>query len=211
MPAPSEPLLKVLRDALVKRGRTVADLASESAIDRTRLRRVLKGTEPLTVDELIALSNALQLEASEVAGASMMEAMENAALAVAPAVVPPSGPAVDPWGNHVEQLFRVGFGLGCDFFFLADVAQLDDSGVPEPVRARYRGKELPIKLDAAYHRYNEPTYAEGAITITLSFDTLRACTFPWSAVRQVVFFPAAVEAATEPVRPAGKPFLRLVE
>lgn len=197
----------------MRRGRTVADVAQQAALDRGRLRRVLKGTDGLLVDELITLSQVLQLAPSDLGvDADDIPAAATAAPGLrlvdvdAPAQVAPSV-SVDPWGNHVEQLFRVGFGLACDFFFLSDAAQLMESGVPDSVLSRFRGKDLPIKLDAAFHRHMDPQYGEHGIRLVLSFDTLRACTFPWAAVRQVVFFPAPVEAA--PVEPE-RPKLRLV-
>ena len=48
---------------------------------------------------------------------------------------------------------------------------------------------MPIKLDAAYHKYNQPLYDATAITLTLSFDALYECRFPWSAIKQVIFYP----------------------
>jgi transcriptional regulator with XRE-family HTH domain len=208
---PSDPVLQALREALARRGRTVAEVASQTGLDRAHLRRALKGTDALTVDDLIALSNALQLGPSDL-GAEVPEspaaAVSGLRLVAAPEEEPPAPElGVDPWGNHVEQLFRVGFQLGCDFFFLSTADQLEGSGVPESVLARFRGKELPVKLDAAYHRFNEPKYGPEGVTLLLSFDALCRCTFPWAAVRQVVFFPATPEAApAEPERPK----LRLV-
>jgi hypothetical protein len=58
--------------------------------------------------------------------------------------------------------------------------------------------------------------AEG-IHLRLGFDALYDCFFPWTAIRQVRFFPATPELDDEPEeeaapdKPAGAPFLRLVE
>ena len=115
-------------------------------------------------------------------------------------------------------MFEVGFGLGCTFFFQAEASQLEDSGVPRMVLDRYQGGELPIQLDAAYHSYNEPEFDTFGVTLKLSFDAIYTCTFPWSSIRRVAFFPEAYEpepdepeAEEEPPPPKGAPFLRLVE
>ena len=102
-------------------------------------------------------------------------------------------------------MFRTAFALGCDFFFLAEAAQLEDSGVPGHVLKQYDGQELPIKLDAAYHSYNEPRYHSESITLTLSFDQLYECTFPYSSVKRFVLFPVPFEAPTQPEPPPEEP------
>jgi hypothetical protein len=66
-----------------------------------------------------------------------------------------------------------------------------------------------------YHAYNEPRYHEHGITLTLSFDALYDCTFPWSAIKQFIFFPVSPDAqqpkpdSDEDKSPSG-PHLRLV-
>jgi hypothetical protein len=98
----------------------------------------------------------------------------------------------NPWGNHPEQLFRIGFALGCDFFFIADTSALADSGVPAAT-LKSSGKNLSIGLDARFHADNAPRYDEAGVTLTLSFDRLYDCRFPWTSIRQVIFFPAPPE------------------
>lgn len=213
---PSDPVLAWLRQLIEKRGINTAALAERCQIPRARMRKLLVGAEPMLVDELLRVSTALELSPAdmglpEAAG----EPPEAAPTDPAP---PPEGPRVDPWGNHPEQLFRVAFGLGCDFFFLAAADQLDDSGVPGQTLAQYRGRELPIKLDAAYHGYNNPRFDDGGITLTLSFDQLYDCRFPWTSIRQFILYPAPPEpgAKPEPTDEApdegakGRPHLRLV-
>lgn len=208
MASRSDPVLTWLRDLVQKRGLNTAELSRRCELPRARLRKVLAGAEPMLVDELLAISNALELSPADM-GMPQLEG--------APDEPPESGePAedsggIDMFGNHVEQLFRVGFALGCDFFFEARLEALDDSGVPEQVLGHYRDlgvADLPIKLDATYHQYNEPRYGDSGITLTLSFSTgLHDCTFPWAAVRRVIFFPEPFEQPeTEPDRPV----LRLV-
>lgn len=126
--------------------------------------------------------------------------------------------ALDPEGNQVRQLFEVGFGLGCTFFFQAKTALLQESGVPRAVLERYADRELPIQLDAAYHAYNEPEYTTHGVTLKLSFDAIYTCTFPWAAITRLAFFPEPPpepepepEEEEEPPSGGRPPFLRLVE
>ncbi|MCA9572245.1 MAG: helix-turn-helix transcriptional regulator, partial [Myxococcales bacterium] len=188
MPRPSEPLLAWLRTMLKDRGLNTAHVAEKSGIERSRIKRILGGSDPMTVDELMQLSDALDLDPSDLANQRLPEApAAGPQLAEAPAE---DGPDVDPFGNQPEQLFRIAFALGCTFFFIADPTQLEGSGVPEAVLRKHASQgQLPIKLEAAYHKYNEPRYDAAGITLTLSFDALYDCTFPWSSVLQFVLFP----------------------
>lgn len=201
---PSEPLLAWIRTQMDRRGLNTAALADKAGLERTRLRRVLSGSQPMQVDELLVVSRALELRPSDFgleAPAGGEEEEPDLALAgEEDDDTDDQGPvAVDPWGNQPEQVFRVGFALGCDFLFLADVDALDDSGVPPHVLQDYRdrGRDLPIRLDASYHRYYDPRYDTDGITLTLGFDQLYECRFPWHAVKQVTLFPEPPEAAGE--------------
>lgn len=144
-----------------------------------------------------------------------------AARSVAPAPPPPPREpddaryVIDPFGVQAEQVIRLAFGMGINFRFVADTAQLKTSGVPADVLRRFP-EAMPIQLDAAYHRYNKPEYHEQGVSMMLSFDTVRSCFFPWSSIRQIIL---AVDAP-EPVSPAdptpdeptpGRPALRLVK
>jgi hypothetical protein len=180
---------------LDKRDLNVGALAQRTGLPRARLRRVLSGGEPMIVDELLTISQALELDPTEL-GLSVPALEEPTegpgALALAgseSAEVVETKVSVDPWGNHPRQLFEVAFGLGCDFFFFSEVAELVDSGVPQSVLSKYEGGRLPLKLDAAFHEYNNPRYSETLLTIDLSFDAIYTCRFPWSAIKQVVFYP----------------------
>jgi transcriptional regulator with XRE-family HTH domain len=216
MPRPSDPLLAWLRTHLERKRLNTARLAESAGIERARLRKILAGTEPMLVDELLGISRALDLSPSDLAGADIPEVIPGAE--ARPLRVAEDdedvGPKVDPWGNQPEQLFRIAFGLGCDFFFLSEAAQLEKSGIPESVLTQYRGRDLPVKLDAAYHQYNQPRYDPVAVTLTLSFDALYDCRFPWSAIKQVIFYPVPPEPEpTEEIeeeKPKGAPHLRLV-
>ena len=68
---------------------------------------------------------------------------------------------VDSLGNQPRQLFEFAFALNCDFLFMARTADLSGSKVPAAVLDRYAGRDLPIKMDAAYHSHNQPRYDEG--------------------------------------------------
>jgi transcriptional regulator with XRE-family HTH domain len=220
---PSDPLLRWLRKTLQERRMSAPALAEKAGLDRARLRHVLAGAESMTVDELLAISRVLDLSPADFGALPDEEPM--------PAVVDEPGPVLaadddeeagipyglDPLGNHPRQLFEVAFALGCDFLFFAKSAELSGSGVPASVLDRYADRDLPIKLDAAYHQYNAPRYDEGGVTLALSFDALYECRFPWTSIRQVIFYPAPPPAPVaddedddEPA-PPKKPFLRLVE
>jgi hypothetical protein len=143
-----------------------------------------------------------------------------AARAVAPAPPPPREPddpryVIDPFGVQAEQIIRLAFGMGVNFRFVADTAQLKNSGVPADVLRRFP-EAMPIQLDAAYHRYNKPEYHEHGVSLMLSFDTVRSCFFPWSAIRQLILAvdapePVSPDDSTPDEPPAGRPALRLVK
>ncbi|MEZ4318271.1 MAG: helix-turn-helix transcriptional regulator [Myxococcota bacterium] len=218
MPRPSAPLLSWLRDMLKQKGINTAHVADASGLPRARVRKILAGTEDMTVDELMLLSGTLELDPSDLSPQAIAEAEAAAKLkADAEPPVPDEVPRVDPWGNQPEQLFKTAFEFGCDFIFLVDTARIGASGVPEAVLRQYQGRDLPIRLDAAYHKYNDPKYDADGITLTLSFDKLYDCHFQWAAVRQVAFFPHPPDpvgddedtgSSDEPE--PGVPFLRLV-
>jgi len=211
---PSAPLLKMLRDWIQKKRLNTAAAANAMGVDRARARKVLAGNEAMTVDELLALGNLLELSPEDLALGPMPEAPPSSKM---PRVVPMSAVeddtiTLDPFGNHPEQLFRSAFALGCDFMFIVATDDLQDSGVPKAVLDQYKGRELPIKLDAAYHVHNAPSYNEVGVSLALSFDALYDCSFPWSCFRQFIFFPVVPdepEPEPEP-EPDGRPTLRLI-
>lgn len=207
----SEPLLRMLRELMQKRGLNTAAVAANADLDRHRLRRVLKGSEPMTVDELLRIGQALNLSPEDLGLPTDADFPDKPSEPVEVVEAPDDALGVDPWGNHAEQLFQVGFALGCDFLFLADVTLLEGSGVPQAVLSQFAERELPIKLDATYHRYNDPHYTPNGITLTLSFDQLCECKFPWAAIKQVMFFPAPAEPpGEEEETPEERPVLRLI-
>lgn len=212
MARPSDALLAWLRDLIQQRGLNTAAVAERAGLPRARVRKLLAGSEAMLVDELMKLSEALEISPADMGlpDSSELPSGEDAVaegLATVPETPEDDDDALglDPFGNHPEQMFRTAFALGCDFFFLAEVAQLEDSGVPGHVLKQYDGQELPIKLDAAYHSYNEPRYHSESITLTLSFDQLYECTFPYSSVKRFVLFPVPFEAPTQPEPPSEEP------
>lgn len=217
MARPSDPLLAWLRKHLDRKGWNTARVAEEAGLDRARVRKVLAGHEPMLVDELLAISRSLELTPADMAGVDLPEPVPGAEavqLHVADEGLDDTLPRVDPWGNQPEQLVRVAFLLGCDFLVAFDTTQLDGSGVPEATLVSYRGKskDLAIKFDAAFHKYNQPRYDPLGLTVQLSFDAVYTCRFPWTAFRQVIFFPVASEPTDEPeeLPTPGVPHLRLV-
>jgi len=191
MARPSEPLLQWLRDILQKRGMNAAQVAQESGIKRSRVRRILSGTEPMTVDELLQISEALSLSPADMGMPVELpdEPMEEA-------IVDPDPedftPVVNPWLNHHKQLFQIAFALGCNFAFTVRIDSLVDSGVPQSILDGQRGPELMIQLDAAFHTYNNPIYGSDHLVLTLSFDAIYDCSFPWNGIERVFFSPAPV-------------------
>lgn len=227
MARPSDPLLRWLRGLLAERKLSAPALAEKASIERGRVRQILAGHDAMTVDELLQISKALSLSPTDFGlggavddvavtpgGAQLAEVEDEFDVAEPPH----DAVSVDPLGNHTRTLFEMAFALQCDFLILVDTSQLEGSGVPVSVLQRYKDRELPIKLDAAYHQYNAPKYEATAIALTLSFDALYECRFPWTAVKQLVFYPAPPPPPKEepppPPEPAAKkkaPFLRLVE
>ena len=225
---PSEPLLRLLRDMARQKGLNTAALAAAAGLERARLKHVLAGSEALTVDEFMTLSQALGLSAEDLglsAGQAGPELEDDEPddpppqlHAVGRRERPPLIPsAPDPLGNHTEQALRLAFSLGCDVLFVAESSGLEGSGVPRSVLAAYP-KALPIKLDARFHRHNDPQYLPEGLRISLSFDSLYTCVFPWAAIQQVTFFPLPPEPPDQPDDepedlPAGlrRGHLRLIE
>ena len=227
---PSEPLLRLLRDVAARKSLNTAALARAAGLDRTRLKHLLAGTEAITVDEFMALAQALEISGSDLGlqlpgGLESVEEEEEDPELARPVPLravgrrqapPPTVLEPDPLGNHSEQLFRVGFALGVDMFFLADARLLTESGIPRTVLGRYP-ENLPIRLDAAYHRHNDPQFFPEGLQLSLSFDSLCTVLFPWAAFRQITYYPLPPEAEPEPQpdpeeeKSARRSHLRLVE
>jgi transcriptional regulator with XRE-family HTH domain len=205
-------VLTWLRAALQKRDLNVAAFAEKVGEKRSVVRKVLSGKEPLTVDQLMSWTQVLEIALEDLVqvpeGVPTVEGLE-----VAPV---DDSVAISPYGLHAEQSIRMAFAMGVDFAFVADTSQLDNSGVPQTVLARFPERIL-IKLDAAYHKYNSPIYDDYGITVTLSFDSIYTCSFPWSSVVQVTVYCEPPDPTDppgdepEPEAETSRPTLRLVK
>ena len=157
----------------------------------------------MNVDEFLLISQFLDLKPTDVTNLPILQEPEgsgdssplhvigasSAAMDTQTPLAHPLEEAARPWGNQPEQLVRLAFALGCDIFLLLKTTELTESSVPENIMEPYKEGTLPIKLDSAYHHHNNPIYTEQGLSLTLSFDGLRTCFFPWHAFEQVIFLP----------------------
>lgn len=230
MSRPSEPLLQLFRSLAKKRGLNTAAMAQAANMERGRLKRVLSGGDPMTVDELIQLANGLEIDAQTLAGIGATVPMEDPTESVIKdpdksleaTIDEATDPndllteCIDPYGNHSEQVLRVAFELGCDIYCHLETSKLEDSGIPTAVQSRFP-EFLPLRLEAAYHRHNHPVFLPQGLQLHLSFDALYTCTLPWDAFQQITLFPLPWEPtgdapAPEPDNQSSPvPHLRLVD
>lgn len=196
MTRPSEPLLAWLREMIDQRGLNTAAVATRADLPRNRVRKLLAGKEPMLVDELLRISEALDLKPSDMGipdADELPDEPAERALGVVDDDDDDDAPNVNPYDNHHRQLLEVAFALGCDFAMTVHPEELLDTGIPRHVLDAHLGRLMLIQLDAAYHSYNNPRYDEGGITLTLSFDALYDVRFPWSSIHQVICTPAPWE------------------
>ena len=229
---PSDVLRVFLRKSIDARGWNTATVAQKLGVDRKAVRALLAGKRSLTVDAAADILRVLDLsedELSVVIGAvggmvelsdAEVESTDATEGRIRPvpdveveAVLPP-GFQLDPYGNHTDQILRIGFALGVDVHLLARINLLEESGIPKLVLDQY-SDYLPIRLDAAIHTYVKPRFFPDGVQLVLSFDTLRTCHLPWDSIEQVTLVPAALEPE-EPdpeiaEEPTKGPHLRLVK
>lgn len=208
MDSPSAPLLRWIRQRIDAEGHSTASIAEALKRPRAEVRRLLSGAIPMTVDDLVRLGDVLKLDPASLGLPMPEEPSTTDALLE-------GGTEPVQWRNQPRVLMQVAFELRVDVLFLVDTAML--RGVwegPDSVLDAHGKEELPIRLDAAYQRFMEPVFDDDALRLTLSFDRLYRCVFPWSAFRRVMFFPIAPEApVVEPEakpEPGKRPSLRLV-
>ncbi len=202
MSRPSEPLLRWLRERVAQEGHTTASLAEALQRSRGDVRRLLTGEEPLLVDDLVRLGDLLHLDAASLGLPAAHEPSPTEELL-------DGKPEAAIWRNQPKALVQVAFDLGIDVLFVVNADALRGTWEgPDSVLDAHEGDGLPIRLDAAYHRFMDPVLDDDALRVTLSFDTLYRCVLPWSAFGRVVFFPLAPEAPAPP--PSVRPTLRLV-
>ncbi|HMV65580.1 MAG TPA: hypothetical protein PKA64_01925 [Myxococcota bacterium] len=190
MGRPSDALLQWLRAQMDARKENISSLAKKLDMNKSELRRRLVGEEPLLVDDLIRVSEALGIT-DELSQGGM------GALPDAPEAPAPEWKA--HWENQPRLLFQLAFDYGFDFMFFATASACADWGGPERVRSQYADREIPLQLDAAYHKHMNPRMTPEGVNVLLSFnDGLFDCYFRWSAIRKVVFQPYP------PAAPPGK-------
>ena len=219
---PSEPLLNLLRTVAQKKGLNTAALAKAAGIERAHLKHVLSGAEALTVDELVQIAEVLEIGAGDLAGlpaeltapepapddggSKGPELMRSRRGGAALATVDNDGPEMpqlDPYGNHAEQILKLGLALGIDIYLLLNSSELGECGVPRAVLQKYP-ERLPIHLEAAYHRHHDPSFLPDGLKLKLSFDALYDCTLPWTAFHQVTLFPLPPDPPAAPEPPPEK-------
>ncbi len=211
---PSEQLIRFIRTTAAERGLNTAALANEAGVPRGELKHVLSGAETLTVDMLVALAGALNLGPDDL---SLLESEAFDGDSETPTLEPLAGsksanriPVLDPYGNHAEQILRLGFALGCDIHVVLHTDRLDESGVPQSTLDQFPDL-LPIKLDAAYHHHNDPRFLPEAVVLSLSFDALYTTTIPWEAFDQITLIPIEPELPEIDPHPSTGHHLRLIE
>ena len=213
MPRPSDPLLEMLRKVAKEKKMNTAALAKAAQIPRGRMKHILSGSEPMTVDELIVLSQVLELDPTGMAAEAEAEEPEDSEEAddssAAPSLramdrreVPPF--VLDPYGNHAWQIIQVGLALSVDMFLVLDTEALTGSGIPKAVMSRYSEK-LPLTLDAAYHRHYKCTYLPEGMKVQLSFDALYTCILPWPAFLSIHLSPLPPDPVTPDPDPEPEP------
>ena len=209
---PSEQLLRFIREAAETKGLNTAALAAQIDVSRHELKHVLSGNDPLTVDLMVALAEALELGPSDLAmvGMELPEETETLTPVRTPKTLTDL-PTLDPYGNHAEQILRLGFALGCDMHVVLHSERLEETGVPAATLEQFPDL-LPIKLDAEYHHHNDPRFIPEGVQLVLSFDGLYTTVIPWEAFAQITMLPLEPEldAIIEPT-PGNRPHLRLLD
>ena len=216
---PSEHLLRFFRERAKDRGQNTAALASAVGISRPELKHVLAGHTPLTVDLMVALAGALEISPKDLSLSgsgdgdidSSPEPQGTSLKPVRTASALTDLPNLDPYGNHAEQILRLGFALGCDIHIVLNTDRLLDSGIPETTLEQFPDL-LPIKLDAEYHHHNDPRFAPDGVQLVLSFDALYKAVLPWEAFAQITLIPIEPELGDTPEPFDGPhPHLRLID
>lgn len=202
---PSQPVLDIIRRVAKDKGMNTAALARKVEMPRAQLKHILAGSQPMTVDELILLTQALEMDVAAMAGMPADAVADDDDGDEAEAATPLRSLSqrdtpefeVDPYGNHAEQFLKLGFSLGTDMFIRLKTSELQTSGIPRDVLARY-AEDLPLTLDAAYHRHHDPRFLPEGLQVVLSFDSLYTCVLPWEAFVQITSLPLPPEPTDEP-------------
>ena len=211
----SAQLLSIIQQALKAKNQNTASLARLTKIPRKQLKNILSSQEPLTVDALASIAEALRLDAEALKqfGFATPPQEESPALKLTTVRANPSEEnwTPDPFGNHHHQLIQMGFSLGVNFWLVLDTKKIENSGVPKYVLEKH-SPLLRIQLESQYHPYIEPKYTEQTLSLRLSFDALYTCTFTWDSVIQIIFIPTIPEPSEpEEERTTKRPTLRVVK
>ena len=215
---PSEQMVRFIREKAREKGLNTAALAGAVGISRPELKHVLAGSAPLTVDLLVGLAGALDLGPEDLASASMSLPDSDETPDDVRPLTPVRKrqsltdlPTLDPYGNHAEQILRLGFALGCDVHIVLHSERLEGTGVPDATIEQFPDL-MPIKLDAEYHHHNDPRFTPDGVQLVLSFDALYTAILPWEAFAQITLIPIEPELGDVPEPPSGQhPHLRLVD
>ena len=217
MSNPSSQILDLLLDMMKKKNLNTASLSQKSGIDKKTLKRIFNDKEELTVNQLMKLSAALDLQETDFL--QIPESSDDTMTSQDSAMLKSSESSTDwtpnPMGIQAEQIIRLGFALGVDILFTAETKYLENSQVPESILKKFDPK-MPIRLDAAYHHHYRPNYFDDGIEIRLSFDALYTCFFPWHSIDQVTCFVFEEEPESEKIVPLEEKtnpasFLRVVK
>jgi hypothetical protein len=207
---PSDAVLTWLRERIDARGLKTSKVAKAIGLKTPEFRKLLAGETPMLLDDFVRLGDVLGLDANDVAGLPAAD--------LATTFTPTEVPEPERTPCQAELLFKLGFDMQIDIHVRFIESELGDWGGPDSARASFVGKDMPIQLMAQYHRYMEPQLDDAGLHVTLSFDTLYRCTFPWSSIRAVTFVPftpppvAPPPAKVKPSEPApARPTLRLVK
>jgi transcriptional regulator with XRE-family HTH domain len=209
---PSKPIINLILTVMKDKGINTSALAKKVGIEKRLLKNILRGEEVLTVDHLMLISSAIELNEEYLTQLNFLPTEETEV--EKPNFVQPQGVwEPDPNGIHAQQLIQLGFALGSDILFTAQTNALEGFGIPKQIlqQPNYQPK-IPIRLDAAYHQYYRPSYTEEGLNIRLSFDDVYDCFFPWFTIDRVTFFVEETEPTpSETPTKESAPFLRIIK
>jgi len=215
MQPPSKYILEGLLSALQAKQMSTGALAKLVGKSKKEIKAILSGQSPLNVDDLSAIGSALNLQDKDLQHfMKIPETDESTPQPSTETIIEFTEASSDdewipnPVGTHSMQVLKLGFALGCNLFFVANTADLHNSGIPESVLKQY-GEKLPIRLDSDFFHHYKPEYFEDGLEIRLSFDAVYTCFFPWHVFEQISFFVADDKAQIEP--PSKGPTLRIVD
>lgn len=224
MSSPAQQIIDILLQLMKQKQFNTTSLSQKTGIEKRILKRVLSGKEELTVNQMMMISAALELNESDLMGLPVPSVSDTVTENSADnePVTNINTEAEHDWepdqmGIQAQQIIQYAFGLGIDLLFVAETSLLKDSGVPEAVLKSFAPK-IPIRLDAAFHHHYRPEYYPRGLEIRLSFDAVYTCFFPWEAINQVTCFvhaepfedPQSEESSAEEVK-SQAPFLRVVK